>query len=69
MSDRIMNTNTLEYGKPYKVVSNEGYFERICYFYGFSGEFAILKDKKGQLHLIHTQGEGHNDNPVYIRLM
>lgn len=66
MSDRIMNTNKLEYGKPYRVVSNAGYFERICYFYGFNGEFAILKDEKGKTYHIHTQDFWRDDNPVYI---
>ena len=58
-----MNINKLEFGKPYRVVTNAGYFDHICYLQGFSGGFAVpptnvgpraatfvaavLKDEKG----------------------
>ena len=69
MSDRIMNINKLEFGKPYRVVTNAGYFDHICYLQGFSGSFAILKDEKGHTHHINTEDFWRDDNPVIITLV
>jgi hypothetical protein len=66
MSTQIMYLNLLEVGKSYKIVTNAGYFSKICRHSGFSGEFACFIDEQGGQHTVHTMHLWSDDNPVRI---
>ncbi len=66
MSAQIMDLNLLEIGKSYKIITNAGYFEKICRYTGFSGEFVCFVDDEGRQHLVHTKDLWQDDNPVRV---
>lgn len=66
MSTEIMDLNLLQVGKLYRIVTNVGYFDKICRHSGFSGESACFIDEQGDLHTVHTRALWRDDNPVII---
>ena len=66
MSDRIMDFNQLSVGRSYRVITNAGYFDKICVFNGYSsGDFARFADESGKKHLIHIL-DHESANPVTV---
>ncbi len=66
MSTQIMDLNLLKIGKSYRIVTNAGYFEKICVCTGFSGGFVCFIDEEGRQHFVHTKDLWHDDNPVRV---
>ena len=67
MSDRIMNINQLQIGKPYRIITNAGYFDCICYLKKFVAEFAVLVDEGKREHFVHTLDMCRSENPIIIK--
>lgn len=66
MSDRIMNLYNLQVGKNYRLVTNAGYFNKICNFKGFEFDFAIFLNEVGHIERVHTSFLWCYDNPIII---
>lgn len=67
MSDRIMDLNNLVMNNYYRLITNAGYFDKICIFKGFNGGFAIFFDKDGNKEIVHPSFLWCYDNPIIIR--
>ena len=66
MSDRIMNIYMLQIGKCYRLITNMGYFDKVCYFKGFDYEWAVFINKEGNREIVHT-ADLWRDNPIIIK--
>lgn len=66
MTSRIMDLNLLQVGSFYKLVSNAGYFRRVCQYIGVRYGFATFIDEDGRQHTVHPTFLHDTDNPIGI---